>query len=125
MSKRISNELNEVINNHKSCFNCLNFKIKPFKYNDINKQINIDFKFTENTGRCVKGLFNTNIGVRSSIVSKNNKPIILRDAMKSVVRYKKMAKTCDKYEGEDASIIKTKPIRNTKRVKYTLVKYLF
>ena len=125
MSKRISKELNGVINNYKSCFNCINFKIKPLKYNKSNTEINIDFKLTKNTGRCVKSLFNTNIHVGASVISKTNRPVILRDALKSFVRYKTMAETCSGYESDFIPIVKSKITKNVRRVKYKLVKYLF
>ncbi len=125
MSKRVSNKLNEILNGCKSCFNCINFKIKPFKFNELNKQINMDFKLITNTGRCVKELFNKNTNVKSSISSKTNKPVILRDALKSISRYRKMAETCDKYEGDVLSIAKPKPIRKIGKLKYKLIKYLF
>lgn len=125
MSVRISKELNGIINNCKSCFGCINFKIKPFKYDESNNKINIDFKLTENKGRCVKSLFSTNTNVGSSVVSKTNKPVILRDALKSMVRYKTMAETCSEYESDFIPIVKPITPKNTKKTQYKLVKYLF
>ena len=124
MSKRISTELNKILKENRNCFNCTFFKIKPFKLNKLNNGIDIDFKLTTNTGRCIKDKFNTNTGVRSSIVSKTNKSVILRDALKSINRYKIMAENCDKYDGEE-TILPPQQKKQNKRTKYKLVKYLF
>lgn len=127
MSSRISEALNKAIMEQRSCFGCINFKIKPFKFNELDNRIDIDFQLVETMGRCSKEAFNTNIGVRTSVTSKTNKSVILRDALKSSVRYRKMAENCDKYDGEDFNTTKelTNSILGTKKVKYRLVKYLF
>lgn len=125
MSSRISEDLNKATDGGKSCFNCLFFKIKPFKFNKLDNSITIDFKLVETVGRCSKEAFNTNISrIRKSANSKN-KFIILRDALKSIIRYRTMAENCAEYDGENVSITKKKCIKNNKKVKYKLVKYLF
>ena len=123
MSKRVSAELNKAVKD-KSCFNCTWFKIKPFKFNELNKQTAIDFQLVTNTGKCVKELFNKHNGVRSSVVSKRNTPVILRDALKSIGRYKTIAENCGNYDGEEVQIKPKQPIQG-KRANYKLIKYLF
>ena len=120
MSKRISDELNTAIKEYKSCFNCTFFKTKPFKYNELNNRVDIDFKLVASTGRCTKNKFDTNIAIRSSINSKMNKSVILRDALKSFGRYKTMAENCTKYDGEE-----TQAVPKPKKPNYKLIKYLF
>lgn len=118
MSKRISDELNMVIKEHRSCFNCTFFKIKPFKFNDLNNQVTIDFKLTTTVGKCS---INT---VIKSFILKTNKSVILRDGLKSINKYKKIAKNCDKYDGEEEHPVQ-KSKEMCKRANYKLVKYLF
>lgn len=106
MSKRISNELNEVINNHKSCFNCLNFKIKPFKMDEKLPQTKIDFKITSEKVRCIKEMFpkldlKFCNNVRTSKNTKTNREMLLRDSLKCLNRFKNFASICSEYDGED------------------------
>ncbi len=105
MSKRISKELDSAIKEYKSCYNCTNFKLKPFKFDKQTKQISIDFKLATEKVRCVKEMFSklqlkSSSNIKSSINTETNKSIILRDSLKCPDRYKNISNICPEYDGE-------------------------
>ncbi len=106
MSSKPSKILTKAINEYKSCFGCTFFKLKPFKINKETNQVSIDFKITSEKVRCIKNQFSLlalgNItGIKSSTNTRTDKPVILRDSIKCIDRYKRIAEICKEYEGEN------------------------
>jgi len=79
----------------KSCFKCLNFKIKPIKKSQSGNMI-INFTVTKDIPICSENKLNNNSEIIEGVNFSGNSNS-LSSSLKSAKRYAKIALYCDKY----------------------------